>query len=47
VVGQGDHHRVDGLVIENPAEVPKGGHRFAPVIERSGFAIEEGLIHVA
>src|SRR5437762_1575208 len=47
VIGQGDDHRVDRFVVENPAEVAVRGYLFAPVLEGPGFAVEVRLVHVA
>jgi hypothetical protein len=47
VIGRGDHHRVDGLVVHNSAEVSMGSDFFAPILEGLGFAVQVRLIHIA
>ena len=47
VVGQGNDHRVDGLVVEDPAQVRMSGHLFPAVTGRLHFAVEVRLVRVA
>ena len=47
VIRQCDDHRVDGFVVENSAKIAVSGNLFAPILERSGLAVEVRLVHVA
>ena len=47
MIGQGDDHRVDGLVVENLAGVVIGGDLLPVVTGGLEFAVEVRLVHVA
>ena len=47
VVGRGDGHGVDGLVVEQLAEVAVGCDLFAPVLEGLELVVQDLLVHVA
>ena len=47
VIGRSDDHRINALVVQNPAEVNVSGDVFASILKRLEFAVQMRLVHIA
>ena len=47
VIRQGDHHRINGLIVEHPSKIRVGSHLLSAILEGLSLTLQEGPINIA